>query len=1023
MSLNPSQTEAVTCKGHQLVLAGPGSGKTRVITEKILHLIDQGIPPAQILALTFSEKAAAEMSDRIEQERPSLNLEIHTFHSFCLQMMKENVLASGISVSGGIISRTNQLVWGLKNIDAFGFEHIRVGNNSAEVVKAVIDGISAFRDELITPAVLKDYLEKKKVEEVPDEEREYLSLLEDLLKVYRAYEEFKRQEKLIDFDDMILGAVNLLRTNATVRSAYRNRFRYILVDEFQDTNFAQLELVKQIAGEHLCVVGDDDQTIYRFRGAYLTNIRDFREWAVKHAEILLDENYRNSPAILALAMQLMKGAPNRQEKKLFTKKPEGEPITVAACGNEEGEAEYVAAEIGRLVGTKYFSHREGKERTLEYRDFAILSRSRKDGAKFQAALKRHTIPCEYQGDVDFLRLPVVRDMVAYLQIIDNPLVAGVALNRILKLCSVPETVVQKINAAAGKRGYAGARKDPEPGNDFVYETLLDAEAVVPDHAAAIAMIVRMLRHFVDDKERHTLPELVYEVMMQASGLYRSALNGEAARVRLYLAKFYEITQEYDRITRHAAISDFLEYLQYFGAFTLDIEEREEQNAVRIITAHKSKGKEFPVVFVVELAPKRFPLTYRPKTFVVPADLARGLKTGDDEKALFLQEERRLLYVAMTRAEERLYLTYAKWYGDNKRETKPSQFLEELQFRNNPLITVIEPPARNADLPVIDTTPVEELKTSLQEQAIRAIAEMRLITALQDLVTLERVREFAERGTDTFDKETFVATADADIPVADLIAAPPEMPVIPDSLQFSASALKKYQDCPLQYKFSYILKIPEPPGASPAAAKGTSVHSVIEHLDPAKPAEDQIPALLDQFWTPEQFESTTQSEQDKVSAYDLIRTYLAWQATNRNTILEAEKEFSFTLAGREMHGYIDRIEQTPRGGYEVIDFKTGSSKSSGITKKNLPENIQLNLYALAIRELYGKLPEKATLLYLKDNNPVVYEPTEASLRAFTESMEQMIGRILAGEFPAQPGYKQCEWCPYGDLCGEREAEGE
>jgi DNA helicase-2/ATP-dependent DNA helicase PcrA len=1021
MPLNPSQTTAVTTCGHQLVLAGPGSGKTRVITEKILHLIDHSIQPAQILALTFSEKAAAEMSDRIEQERPNLNLEIHTFHSFCLQMMKENVLASGISVSGGIISRTNQLVWGLKNIDAFGFEHIQVGNNSAEVVKAVIDGISAFRDELITPAVLKDYLEKKKLAEVPDEEREYLGLLEDLLKVYRAYEQFKRDERLIDFDDMILGAVNLLRTNATVRLAYRNRFRYILVDEFQDTNFAQLELVKQIAGEHLCVVGDDDQTIYRFRGAYLTNIRDFREWAVKHAEILLDENYRNSPAILALAMQLMKGAPNRQEKKLFTKKPAGEPITVAACGNEEGEAEYVAAEIAKLVGTTYFSHREGKERTLEYRDFAILSRSRKDGAKFQAALKRHTIPCEYRGDVDFLRLPVIRDMVAYLQIIDNPLVAGVALNRILKLCSVPETVVQKINAAARKRGYAGAWKDPEPGNDFVYEILLDAETVVPDHAAEIAGIVRMLRHFIDDKERHTLPELVYEVMMQASGLYRSALNGDAARVRLYLAKFYEITQDYDRITRHADISDFLEYLQYFGAFTIDIEEQEEQNAVQIITAHKSKGKEFPVVFVVELAPKRFPLTYRSKTFVVPADLARGLKTGDDEKALFLQEERRLLYVAMTRAEERLYLTYAKWYGENKRETKPSQFLEELSFRNNPLITVIEPPARNADLPVPDTTPVEELKTSLQEQAIRAIAEMRLTTALQDLVTLERVREYAERGTETFDSNAFVGTVSTDTPIADLIGAPPALPVIPETMRFSASGLKKYQDCPLQFKLSYILKIPEPPGASPAAAKGTSVHAVIEHLDPALPPETQVPGLLEQFWTPDQFESKTQSEQDKVSARELVGTYLAWQAKNPNTILEAEKEFSFTFAGREMHGFIDRIEQTPGGGYVVIDFKSGSSKSSGSMKKNLPENIQLNLYALAIRELYGKLPERTTLFYLKDNNPIDYQPTEDSVVAFAGNLEPMMAKILAGEFPAQPDFMRCGWCPYGDLCESREME--
>ena len=163
MVLNPMQEEAVKNHGHQLILAGPGSGKTRVITEKILHLIESGVPPDQILALTFSEKAATEMSDRIEEKRPHLGLDIHTFHSFCLDILRENVLASGLSVSGGIISRTNQLVWGLRNIDSFGFEHINLGNNSAEVVKAVIDGISAFRDELITPDILSEYLARKRI--------------------------------------------------------------------------------------------------------------------------------------------------------------------------------------------------------------------------------------------------------------------------------------------------------------------------------------------------------------------------------------------------------------------------------------------------------------------------------------------------------------------------------------------------------------------------------------------------------------------------------------------------------------------------------------------------------------------------------------------------------------------------------------------------------------------------------------------------------------------------------------------
>lgn len=197
--------------------------------------------------------------------------------------------------------------------------------------------------------------------------------------------------------------------------------------------------------------------------------------------------------------------------------------------------------------------------------------------------------------------------------------------------------------------------------------------------------------------------------------------------------------------------------------------------------------------------------------------------------------------------------------------------------------------------------------------------------------------------------------------------------------------------------------------------------MIENLGTTLPPQEQVATLLENYRTPYQFESATQSEQDKTSAVDLLETYRAWQAANKNSIAGTEKEFSFPLAGREMHGFIDRIEQTPGGGYVVIDFKSGSSKSSGITKKTIPENIQLNLYALAIRELYGKLPERATLFYLKDNKLIDYLPTKESIRAFSQNIEQMIGKILAGEFPAQPDYPRCGRCPYGDLCERREAE--
>ncbi len=1014
MSLNPAQTKAVKNCGIQLILAGPGSGKTRVITEKILHLLDQGVPPSQILALTFSEKSAAEMSDRIEQQRPHLDLDIHTFHSFCLDVLRENVLASGLSVSGGIISKTNQLVWGLRNIDAFGFEHIKVGNNAAEIVNAVIEGISAFRDELITPEILREYLDRKQVAQIDDDEREYLLLLTDLLKVYRAYEQYKRDENLIDFDDMIDGAVKLFRTNPTIRSAYRSRFRYILVDEFQDTNFAQLELIKEIASDNLCVVGDDDQTIYRFRGAYLTNIQDFKKWAAEHAETLLDQNYRNSKTILALATQLMAKAPNRQHKELFTEKTEGDSVVVAACGNEDGEAEYVASEIGRLLGTNFFSHQDGKERPLEHRDVAILCRSRADGQKFQTALRRHTIPCEYKGDVDFLRLPVIRDMIAYLRIIDNPLTAGISLNRILKVCTVPEIVVQKINATAAKKA--------DDGSDGVYEALQDAAVIVPDHAQQITEIVRMLHHFIEEKERHTLPELVYEVMMQASGLYRSALRDDAVQVRLYLAKFYEITKEYDMITRHATIGDFLEYLQFFSAFTVDIEEREESNSVHILTVHKSKGKEFPVVFVVDLAQNRFPLKYRSKQFIVPEDLAKGLKTGDDEKALFIQEERRLLYVAMTRAEERLYLIYSKWYGTNKKESKPSPFLDEILFRDNPLITVIEPPARGADLPVLDTTPIEGLRTSLQEQTIRAISDMRLSTALQNLVTLERVREFAEQGTPEFDRDAFLAHADTSTEI-DTIITPPHQSIVSATQSFSASALKTYQDCPLSYKFSYLYRIPTPPAVQ--LEFGSILHSVIENLtqnpDTSRLPREQALALLDEFWSSQVYESVTQESEARETASTLIDTYLAWEESNPNTTIGVEKEFFFTFADHTIHGYIDRIEQTPKGSYVVIDFKSGK-KPAELTKKAVNENIQLNIYCLAVQELYGALPEKAEFFYLKDDKRVPYAPTEETIEGFKKTLSTLINGITSEQFPANPEYQRCQWCAYAELCEFGEKEG-
>ncbi len=970
MTLNPPQQAAVTENGIQLVLAGPGSGKTRVITEKILHLIASGVAPEHILALTFSEKAASEMLERLEGRVDTMHLFVGTFHAFCLELLEDNVLDSGISFRGGVISRANQLVWGLKNIDTFGFSHIEVGNNAAGVIESIIDGISAFRDELITPDELAAYLDRKKNEDLTDEQREYLDKLSDLLKVYYAYERYKREADLLDYDDMIHEAVVLLIKKPQILQRYRKQYTHILVDEFQDTNYAQAQLVRLLAGENVCVVGDDDQTIYRFRGAYLTNFRDYREQYRSCKEILLTHNYRNSQTILTLALELMKYAPNRQEKELITQNPPGEPVVVAECENEGAEVSFVVTEIERLLGTPV----PGKGRLFVPGDFAIICRRRAEGVKYYRALKQLGMPVEFVGEVEFFSARIIRDLLAYLNVLANPLVAGISLARILKMAGISEPAIQKINTAAREVARA------HPGNDGVYESLLRGAEIVPSDATVVAEITALMETILAEKDTVTLHELTYNLVMRETNLYQRALADEEQQEPLLLKTFLKIVEEYERMVPGGTIGDLLDYCALLSDFSVEVDEQENADAVRVLTAHKSKGKEFPVVFITDMAYQRFPLRYQSKPFYVPNDLSKGLKTGDEEKKLFEQEERRLCYVAMTRAEQLLYLLRAKRYGDNKNETRPSQFLVEMRYASNPLIQRIEVGAPKAIDEASAATPLEELVRETREQLKAAIDQGLHRTALQRLIELEKLRLIADGGDPSaFDAVSFFAYAEPDFRLSELSQGK-SLPLIGAGHTFSASALNIFNDCPLKYKFRHVLLVPGSPKTY--FSLGSAVHGVVEQL--SKDAE----VLLD--------------------------TFLAWQAKNPNTIIAAEQRFRFRFGDRLVTGYIDRIEQQSDGGYVVIDFKSGG-KPSNITKAGIRDDIQMNIYCMAVQAMYGKLPVRASLYYLKDDKMIDYIPDEESIAAFRERLQGMIAAVCAEEFPARPSYMGCKNCDYTGLC--------
>jgi DNA helicase II / ATP-dependent DNA helicase PcrA len=1015
MPPNPRQQEAISGTGIQLIIAGPGSGKTRVIIEKIQYLIRQGVPPSAILALTFSEKAAQEMESRLEQVMDIADLTVQTFHSFCLDVLKDNVLETGLNFSSGLISRANQLVWGLRNIDSFGFAHIEVGNNASGVIESIIDGISAFRDELITPEELRTFLSAKEDEVLPVDERGYLGQLADLLTVYAAYERYKRSEMLLDYDDMITEAVRLFTEKPHILQRYKERFRYILVDEFQDTNYAQFTLVKLLCGDHLCAVGDDDQTIYRFRGAYFGNFQDFRQSFDPYQETLLDQNYRNSQKILTLALQLMMRTPNRNEKPLFTGNSPGEDVVVAECEDEQTEALFVLQEIQRLQKISFFSRRDGQERLFAPRDIAILCRRRTEGIKFHRTLRQHGIPCEFVGEVDFFGMPVVRDMLAYLKAIQNPIENGIALNRILRGAGVPETVVQTINLAARTRARKGS------SGDGVFLAMQAGDGIEARYLPQVQEIVAHLEDLMSRKHTLTLPETVFEVMMRSTGIYRTALADETGQQRLVLHQLYAIAQEYDAITREPGIADFLEYVDLLSRFSLEVEENEEGDAVQILTIHRSKGKEFPVVFIADLAQRKFPLDFRRKPFSVPRALARGLTAGEDERALYLQEERRLCYVAMTRAEERLYLTRSRWYGENQQESRPSAFLSEIAYQSNPIIRVVQVPAEQAVFSVETRGPLDRYRSSLQEQIVHAVSEMRTKAALQHLLELEKVRLAAE-GSDAgaFDRAQFLNVPESESNLALLIHGQ-RVPLITDAHTFSASSLQAYEQCPLKYKFAHVLSVPSLP--KPFFSLGSAVHEVIEHLSKDRMrgiALDRDRALqyLDSFWQPDGFSSQTQERERRRQAEQMLGTYLLWEAENQNRILEVEHGFRFVFFDRIMKGYIDRVEQTPAGRYIVLDYKTGA-KPSDLTKKSLPQNIQLNFYSLAIQETFGVLPERASLYYIKEKTIVDYRPTVDSIAGFKEYLTSLIGQICAEQFPARPSYSGCRWCDYASLCEGKE----
>lgn len=626
--LNKEQQQAVKCtEGPLLILAGAGSGKTSTMTHRIAYLIEEkGVSPYSILAVTFTNKAAAEMRSRVEQLCGSVRgMWIMTFHAMCLRMLRADSDRIGFDRNFVIYDTTDQKT----------------------VVKNIIKEMNVRTDEYKVPYVLSVISDKKEknvtAAEFAAEADQNNPRERTLSRIYTAYQRELTENDAMDFDDLLLYACRLLSSEPDVLEKYRGRFRYIMVDEYQDTNRLQYLIVRLLAKEHenICVVGDDDQCIYEWRGADIRNILDF-EKDFPHAKVVkLEQNYRSNGNILKAAHSVIKNNRGRKSKKLWTEKPDGAKITYYRAPDDKQEAEYVADQVEKLSG-------EGRE----YSDVAILYRNNSQSRLFEQSFTARKIPYRVLSGLRYYDRKEIKDAMAYMRLVVNPK-DELSFRRIInepKRGIGPKTV-EKLIAFANVKKMAPIDALREPD---VLETLPPrSRESVKEMADAVALCR-------DENENLRVSD-VYDNLLVRTG-YLTALEAEQTvesegRIE-NLMEFKSAIADYEASAESPTLAEFMETISLMS----DIDNRDEsENAVVLMTMHSAKGLEFPVVFMPGMEDGLFP----------------GRRSFDSREGL--EEERRLCYVGMTRAKEKLYLTGANvrtLYGTTD-YTRESQFLREV----------------------------------------------------------------------------------------------------------------------------------------------------------------------------------------------------------------------------------------------------------------------------------------------------------------------------------------------------------
>ena len=959
-NLNEEQLAAVTHgEGPLMIIAGAGTGKTTAITQRIAWLIEQQkAKPDEVLALTFTEKSATEMEERVDQLLPIgyIDLWISTFHAFCERVLHENALEIGLPVQFNLLDDVDTFLLMRKNLDRFNLDYYRPRGNPTRFIRAMLSHFSRIKDEVVSPDEYLQFAQNLKMntdsfEGVASEEQaadlSEIERISEIAGAYHLYQQILLENQALDFADLVSYTIELFRKRPKILKKYQDQFKYILVDEFQDTNFAQYELIKLLTKGpyNITVVGDDDQSIYKFRGASLSNIMLFREDFPSAKNIVLNKNYRSRAQILDKAYTLIqKNNPNRLEVKENLNKK------LVAHRQEEGKIEHyhsdsiddeVSAVIEKIIELK-------KQDDCNWHDFCILTRANDSAEPFLEAMDSIRLPYRFMALSGLYTKPIIIDALAYLRVLDQSHTSP-AMYRILShpILGIRSADIAELSLYCRLKGIS------------MLDAMKTALNISDEGKTKIRDLLLLLHNLREIARRKSAGEVFVETIKQ-SGLLGEVMkldDREQMEQNDLLQQFFARIKKFEVGAEDKSLHAFLEEFEHernageAGGLKTDIEAGPD--VINVMTVHASKGLEFKYVFIINLVEQRFPSTRRSDPIEIPEGLIKERLNSEGD--FHIEEERRLFYVALTRAKEGVFLFSADDYGGT-RKRKPSRFLAELEIETKPI-----------NITGAFNQP-EQIKTN--DPNLKAIS-------------------YKLPATLSFTQIAAFSTCPLQYKFAHIL----KIPVFgKHQMSFGKSMHNSMQK---------IMESQVRKQATLFDQEGTT--SLIDLSEMLQIYEDN---WIDE-WYPNEEIKLEYFENGKRAITD----YYKILQKQKPEVAFLEKGFTLKIRGVAIKGRIDRIDKI-EDGYEIIDYKTGQAK----IKLDWQDRRQLLLYAIAVEQCFNPpiKVKKLTYHYLEDNSCVSFEPKEKDVEKLENEILETVDAIKKSDFSAKPGF-MCSYCDFKDIC--------